>query len=121
MSTTNRHASVLFVLVGLTFGCGGQIGTIPEMPSQSRTQADDLCVQPPADLVGWWPAEGDANEVTGGNNGTIQSVAFAPGEVGQAFSFDGTGGQVSIGVPNFETPNTGFTVEAWINPTSLGL
>jgi hypothetical protein len=47
-------------------------------------------------------------------------VGFAPGEVGQAFSFAGTGSQVSIATPNFQTPNTGFTVEAWVNPTSLG-
>ena len=120
MSTTCRHASVLFVLVGLTLGCGGEIGTMSEMQSQSSTQAQ-LCVAPPANLEAWWPAEGDANEMTGVNNGTIQGVAFAPGEVGQAFSYGGSGGQVSIGAPNFETPNTGFTVEAWINPTSLGL
>jgi hypothetical protein len=40
--------------------------------------------------------------------------------VGQAFNSGGTGAQVSIGAPNFETPKTGFTVETWTNPTSLG-
>src|SRR5713226_4642078 len=119
MSTTSQRASVLSVIVGLTFGCGGEIPTMPGT-TQSQTSGLGQCVPPPANLAAWWRAEGDANDTTLGNNGTILNVGFAPGEVGQAFSFSGTGSQVSIATPNFETPNTGFTVEGWVSPTSLG-
>src|SRR6266571_630433 len=45
---------------------------------------------PAAGLVSWWSADGDASDVAGGNNGHLHSgAAFAPGVVGQAFSFDG--------------------------------
>jgi hypothetical protein len=49
------------------------------------------CVQPPSELVSWWPAEGDAIDIVGGNNGTLQGndVTFVPGKVGQAFHFNG--------------------------------
>ncbi len=49
------------------------------------------CLMVPANLTAWWRAEGDATDATGAYNGTIGGdVSFAPGEVGQAFSFDGS-------------------------------
>ena len=47
--------------------------------------------------MGWWPAEGNVTDVIGGNNGsTTGSVSFATGEVGQAFFFPDTNGDVRI-------------------------
>src|SRR5262249_19160025 len=41
-------------------------------------------------LVSRWPGEGDARDIVGDNDGTlVNGVTFAPGRVGQAFSFDG--------------------------------
>src|SRR5262249_55983069 len=49
------------------------------------------CTPPPPGLVSWWPGDGNANDIRGGNNGTLQNGAtFATGLVAQAFSFDGT-------------------------------
>jgi len=77
------------------------------------------CVPEPLELMGWWPGDGNANDIVGGNGGTIQgAVTFDKGEVGEAFSFAGDG-QVSILLPTFETNNSGFTIEAWINPRTL--
>ena len=75
----------------------------------------------PAGLVSWWQAEGSANDAQGGNNGMLQSDAtFAPGKVGQAFSFDGNGGAVLIGNPaNLRLSAGDFAVDAWVNFTSL--
>src|SRR5438270_12952784 len=48
------------------------------------------CTPPPPNMVSWWPGDGNANDIQGGNNGTLQGGAtFASGKVGQAFSFDG--------------------------------
>src|SRR5207253_739186 len=55
------------------------------------------CVSPSSGLVGWWPAEGSASDVVGGNNGTLTNgVTFAPGKVGQAFNFDGISGAITV-------------------------
>lgn len=44
------------------------------------------CTPPVSGLVAWWPAEGNAYDTNGGNNGTVeQGVTFGPGEALQAF------------------------------------
>src|SRR5438132_1222 len=57
------------------------------------------CDSAPAGMVSWWKAEGNANDSQGDNNGTIGGATFAPGEVGQAFSFDGVDDYVDAGNP----------------------
>jgi Concanavalin A-like lectin/glucanases superfamily/Immunoglobulin domain/Immunoglobulin I-set domain len=73
-------------------------------------------------LVSWWPGEGNANDVIGGNNGmVIGGLSYTNGEVGQAFQLDGTSGYVDVpasGSLNVGT-NNGFTVEGWINPSDI--
>ena len=72
------------------------------------------CVNPPAGIVGWWPGEGNANDIVGGDNGTLQGGAtFASGEVGQGFRLDGTNGYVQIPDSAALKP-TNVTVEAWV-------
>jgi hypothetical protein len=77
------------------------------------------CVPPPAGLISWWAGEGSAADTFGLNNGTlVGGVTFAPGEVGQAFSFNGSSGYVSI-APSASLDvgqGQGLTIEAWINP-----
>ena len=75
-----------------------------------------VCVEPPAGLVGWWPADGTADDVTGGNDGTLMGGAtFAPGKVGQAFFLDGVDAFVNAGnAPNLRVSAGDFTVEAWV-------
>ncbi len=73
-------------------------------------------------MVAWWAGEGNANDVLGGNNGTLQSgVTFSRGEVGQGFNLDGTSSSY-VFVPASTSLNVGaghgLTIEAWIVPTS---
>jgi hypothetical protein len=50
----------------------------------------DTCVPPPAGLVSWWPGDGNAQDIIGPNDGTLQGGAtFAPGVVGEAFKLNG--------------------------------
>ena len=73
------------------------------------------CLTPPTGLVGWWPGDGNANDLAGSNNGALQggSTASAAGEVGQAFSFNGTNSFVQI--PDSATLRpTNLTIEAWV-------
>ena len=76
----------------------------------------------PAGLVSWWRGEGDASDSAGTNNGVLEGgVAFAAGEVGQAFSFNGTNADVRV--PASASLNVGladgFTIETWINPADI--
>lgn len=76
--------------------------------------ATQNCASSPTGLVSWWPGDGNANDIVGPNQGTLQNGAtFASGLIDQAFSFDGTDDFVEV--PN--SPSlmiTGaFTVEFW--------
>jgi hypothetical protein len=73
------------------------------------------CFPAPPGLVGWWPGDGNANNVLGTNNGTLQGGATAttPGLVATAFNFDGPNSYVSIPDSPALRP-TNFTLEAWI-------
>jgi hypothetical protein len=77
------------------------------------------CASPPVGLVGWWPGDGTARDLAGGNNGTaVGGVTFAPGKVGPAFSLDGASGYVMVPTAaNIDTV-TSFTVLAWVYPTA---
>ena len=73
------------------------------------------CTPPPAGIVGWWPAEGNANDIIGTNNGTlIGNVTYANGEVGQAFSFNTLGDQVSVSTGGFPVRTSDRTMECWV-------
>ena len=72
------------------------------------------CAAPPAQLVSWWRAEANASDSVGGANGTVTGgVTYAPGKVGQAFVFDGTG-RVSRPAANLPLGNADRTLEAWV-------
>jgi hypothetical protein len=70
------------------------------------------CTPMPEGLIGWWRAEGDALDAAASHNGLVTNgVTFVPGEVGQAFSFNGTNGWVSLG--NWCNPQV-FSVGLWV-------
>ncbi len=75
-------------------------------------------------LVAWWPGDGNANDMVGTNNGVLEgSVAFAAGEVGQAFSFDGTNAHVVVAASSslHVGAGSGLTVEAWVKPEDVSI
>ena len=76
-------------------------------------------VPPPFGIIHWWDGDGDATDSIGDVDGTVQNGAsFAPGLVGQAFSFDGIDDTVSFGntVGNFGIKD--FTIEFWVKTSS---
>jgi hypothetical protein len=88
------------------------------IPSQIRA----ACVNPPAGLVSWWPAEGNGNDIAGSNPATVGSgVSFRTGEVAQAFNFAGTGAVVvaASGSLDVGVTSNGFSIECWIRPNDL--
>ncbi|HSY16849.1 MAG TPA: immunoglobulin domain-containing protein, partial [Candidatus Acidoferrales bacterium] len=80
------------------------------------------CTPAPSGIVGWWPGEGTANDIIGGNNGVLLGgIGFATGEVNQGFNFNNTNAYVSVPVAtNLDVgAGGGFTLEAWINPADV--
>ncbi len=95
-------------------------GSVESSDAVLTVEAPPLCVAPPAGLVGWWPGEGNANDVWNGNPGVLSgSVPFTPGKVGQAFVF----GSGHVRVPASSNLNVGagpgLTVETWIKPNQV--
>jgi hypothetical protein len=79
------------------------------------------CVSAPARLVSWWPGDGDASDAADNNSGTLQNGAsFAPGRVGQAFSFDGVDDYVDL-PPDLIWSRTILTIEGWFETTTRGV
>jgi hypothetical protein len=77
------------------------------------------CVQPPAGLVSWWPGDGNAQDIMGPNDGSLEGgTTFAQGKIGQAFRFDGVDDYIRV--PNHPSlnPASALTIEAWINSAS---
>src|SRR5262249_12080197 len=71
-------------------------------------------------LVAWYPGEGNANNAIAGNNGALSGgIAFVPGKVGQAFSFNGLDSYVQVAASSAIETQT-ISVEAWVNSNSVG-
>jgi hypothetical protein len=72
---------------------------------------------PPTNLIAWWPGDGSTADIVGGRNGTLVGGAgYAPAEVGQSFSFDGTDGYVQVPDDNlWDFGSQNFSIDAWIN------
>jgi lysophospholipase L1-like esterase len=73
------------------------------------------CVTPPAGMIAWWPGDGDAADIQGGNNGVLLGDAtFATGKVGQAFKLDGDGDSLEVSdSPAWAFGADNFTIDLW--------
>ncbi len=78
------------------------------------------CVSAPGGVVGWWPADNDANDALGGHPGALlNGVNFAAGTVGQGFSFDGINAYVEVpDAPALRLTNE-LTIEFWVKRQRL--
>ncbi len=73
------------------------------------------CLRPPFNMIGWWTGNGNALDSAAVNNGTAENGAtFAQGQVGDAFSFGGSGARVTIGNNVGDFRADAFTVMLWL-------
>ena len=79
------------------------------------------CMGPPAGMIGWWRAEGNASDSADSNNGALQNGAgFAAGRVGQGFNFTALNQSVEVpDSPSLELTGA-VTLEAWVSPAQFG-
>jgi hypothetical protein len=105
---------------GFTWSCGGQYGGTAASCSATVTPVL-ACYPQTGGLVSWWKGDGDATDLMGNNNGTLENgVGFALGVVNDAFSLDGSDQYVLIGqpVPTDLQIQNAITLSAWIYPTA---
>lgn len=80
-----------------------------------RVHWGNRCTPLPPGCVSWWSGDEHANDLVGGNNGTlVNGISFATGMVGQAFSFDGIDDRVAIRDTDNLRLTGSLTVESWI-------
>jgi hypothetical protein len=101
-------------LTGMTYDGGTLMGTdsvrivVPGPPP--------TCMQPPDGLTGWWPGDGNTDDIIGGRSAVLKGDATTgPGFVGEAFLLDGDGDFVNV--EHHEALNIGysdFTVALWV-------
>jgi len=115
---TSEDTAVTIVLTGSDVDQDPLTCAIETPPTQGSLGPIRQCVVPPPGLVSWWPGDSTADDIQDGNHGSLQDNAtFAPGRVGDGFSFDGISDHVFIGNPaNLHLQN--FTIDAWIKRTS---
>ena len=86
------------------------------------------CLAPPPGLVHWWRAEGNGFDTISIQDAVlIGGVQFAPGKVGTAFSFSGSGDDyIALPANIFPLPAPGngtpaFSFEFWFQTTNGGV
>lgn len=73
------------------------------------------CVPVPASCIAWWSGDANFFDLAGTNSAvSANSVGFAPGTVGQAFSFNGSNQFLAVAGSHYFGGNR--TIEAWIYP-----
>src|SRR5438477_903506 len=73
------------------------------------------CTPPPSGLVSWWPADLNPFDYQDNNHGMLVGGAtYANGEVGDAFSFDGTSGHVSVPHNANQSILAAISIDAWV-------
>lgn len=130
-STTLRiaglnHFTILLLLAILLAGIVGVSGAnaAQGLPSQAiQTIAfgyqSSSCIQAPDGLIDWWTADGNSYDLVGGHHGTlVNGTTYAPGMIGQAFSFDGVNDSIDLGNWfNYQD----FTITMWVKPGTTQL
>ncbi len=79
------------------------------------TQPPISCVTPPTNMIGWWPGDGNPNDIVGTNHATLTNGAtFASGLVGQAYSLNGTNNFVTVPASASLDQSVAYSFDVWV-------
>jgi len=73
----------------------------------------NACIPKPPSLIGFWPGDGNGNDLSGNGNDGTYSGLYTVGKTNQAFSIQGTGNVVTIPNAAILEPTT-LTMNAWV-------
>lgn len=124
--TISQYVAFFLVLI-LISGCEWiENPTSPEKLTSekannlSKTICFD-CIEPPSGLVSWWPfdeADGSmAEDLIGGNHGSIFGATHVTGKVARGLQFDGNDDCVIVSDNASLDITTRITLDAWIKVT----
>ncbi len=85
----------------------------------SATVHAQECLPAPEGMVGWWPGDGNADDIENGNNGSVTGTTFSTGQVGLGFSFDGDD-HVTVPPSGILDITGDVTVDCWAQRSSFG-
>lgn len=84
----------------------------------AKTMAQVPNYVPTNGLVGWWPFNGNANDISGnGNNGTVNGATLTTDRFGnsnKAFNFNGLSDYISIPDNNSLDFTTAYSISVWV-------
>jgi plastocyanin len=115
LSDTGTVYSHTFAQVGTySYYCSahcfsGMVGTV-------NVAAAAACTTPPSGMVGWYPGDGHARDLSCSRNFAtlINGATYAAGKVGQAFFFDGVDDSVEAPANPRQDLQTAATLDAWV-------
>lgn len=115
----NPFVNKLFALSLTALLVAGVVMPARAQSLQSPLPRPGTCAATGPGMVAWWPGDGTAEDIKGGNDGILQDGAgYALGKVGAAFDFDGRSGSMSAGVRGLPVANASRTVETWVYTTA---
>lgn len=91
---------------------------VPLPAASTRAQS---CAAGPEGIVSWWPGDGQAVDLTGGNDGQlVNGGSYDAGMVGPGFSLRGGAQHVDAGnATNLHVSGGDFSVDFWVRFESL--
>jgi len=91
-----------------------------EIQAIINADGDGKCEPCPAPLA-WWAAEGNASDSVASHDGVLNGVTFTSGQIGQAFSFNGSSYvRVPSAIDLKFSGNHPFSVDAWVKFSADG-
>jgi len=129
-----REFSFAACVLGLVMGLAEGAGPATSAPAEGLTEGAGPATSAPADplaltllprqgLVSYWPGDGHARDVAGGNHGRLaDGASWSPGVAGQAFRFDGRAGHVLLSGTKLlgAGDRRALTIAAWLRREKPG-
>jgi hypothetical protein len=94
------------------------VGAVTSTPPTVLTVVTPpVCPGAPSGMVAWWRGNGDTSDYAGTNDAVFEgTAAYGPGEVGEAFSFDGSSSFLQVpDSPLWDFGTNDFSFEFWAN------
>ncbi len=99
------------VLATNSTGCALNFSAVLSVVSPLLNSPNSILA--PTNLVNWWTADGNANDIFGVTNATPQNgIYYTNGVTGAAMHFDGVTGYLRTGAPSLSPP---WTLCLWVN------
>ena len=91
-----------------------------EVSGYSYNSGDTYTINWPADKygAGYWPLNGNTNDVGGNCDGTATAITYVTGKFNQAASFNGSSSVIKATQP---VQSENFTISAWVKTTASGV